>query len=149
ESPSPPSRTALVPPHRRDHHIVLDKVRRFWVDGVLRPALGHRRGIDLRFQPCHDLVDHPWNVPDTHRKTSNQTGTQDLLATYENADRALLILGEPGGGKTCLMLRLAERLIARAEQDAEAPIPIVLNLTSWAERKGELEAWMVEELVMK
>ena len=48
---------------------------------------------------------------------------------------ALLILGEPGSGKTTTLLELARDLIARAEKDSTLPVPVVFNLSSWAEKR--------------
>ena len=44
-----------------------------------------------------------------------------------------LILGKPGGGKTTTLLELAEALLERAEGDSNAPIPVILELSSWQE----------------
>ena len=60
-----------------------------------------------------------------------------------------MILGEPGSGKTTVMLTLANHLINQAEADTEAPIPVVLNLSSWAEESKPLEKWIVDELGKK
>ncbi len=64
-------------------------------------------------------------------------------------DGRLLILGEPGAGKTTTMLDLAEKLCDRAEQDATAFIPVLLNLSSWKDPKQTMTAWLVEELKSK
>jgi predicted NACHT family NTPase len=58
----------------------------------------------------------------------------------------LLILGAPGAGKTTLLLMLARELLDRAERDAGHPIPVIFNLSSWAEKRLSLAAWMVDEL---
>lgn len=64
-------------------------------------------------------------------------------------DGRLLILGEPGAGKTTTMLDLAKALCDRAEQDATAFIPVLLNLSSWKDSKQTITAWLVEELRSK
>jgi tetratricopeptide (TPR) repeat protein len=43
--------------------------------------------------------------------------------------RSLLILGEPGSGKTTTLLDLTRELIIRAEQDIDYRIPVVFNLS--------------------
>jgi eukaryotic-like serine/threonine-protein kinase len=58
----------------------------------------------------------------------------------------LLILGAPGSGKTTALLELARDLIDRAEADQAYPIPVVLNLSSWALRRPALYEWLIEEL---
>lgn len=61
----------------------------------------------------------------------------------------LLILGKPGAGKTTTMLDLAKALCDRAEQDAIAFIPVLVNLSSWKGPKQAITAWLVEELKSK
>jgi hypothetical protein len=58
-------------------------------------------------------------------------------------------MGEPGAGKTTLLLELARTLIERAEKDEHIPMPIVFNLSSWAEKRQPLHIWLGEELWMK
>ncbi|PSO93103.1 MAG: hypothetical protein BRC48_13030 [Cyanobacteria bacterium QS_9_48_30] len=63
--------------------------------------------------------------------------------------RTLLILGEPGSGKTITLLELARDLIERAERDAHQPIPVVFNLSSWTQKKQTIAEWLVQELYTK
>lgn len=73
------------------------------------------------------------------------SGTQ-IVDVFDQAGGELLILGEPGAGKTIKLLQLAEQLIARAEADDSHPIPVVFDLASWAEARKSLAEWLVEEL---
>jgi predicted NACHT family NTPase len=59
---------------------------------------------------------------------------------------SLLILGEPGTGKTTVLLELLRELLNRAEQDGTYPIPAVFNLSAWAARQLPLAQWLVAEL---
>ncbi|MEM9091417.1 MAG: NACHT domain-containing protein [Cyanobacteria bacterium P01_F01_bin.53] len=43
----------------------------------------------------------------------------------------LLILGEPGAGKTTELLTVAQRLVEAAMEDDTQPIPLVFELSSW------------------
>lgn len=56
----------------------------------------------------------------------------------------LLILGEPGAGKTVTLLELAKYLVVCAETDINEPIPVLFNLSSW--KKQKIEDWLVTEL---
>ncbi|MBW4582140.1 MAG: hypothetical protein KME42_21450 [Tildeniella nuda ZEHNDER 1965/U140] len=69
--------------------------------------------------------------------------------TLKGIDGRLLILGEPGAGKTMTMLDLAKGLCDRAEQNPTAFIPVLLNLSSWKDPKQTMTAWLVEELKSK
>jgi DNA polymerase III delta prime subunit len=63
--------------------------------------------------------------------------------------RTLLILGEPGAGKTTTLLELTRDLVDRAEQGLDYRIPVVFNLSSWAGKKQTIADWLVEELNSK
>src|SRR5262249_39816573 len=69
-----------------------------------------------------------------------------IIQVFDQLNGAMLILGEPGAGKTTMLLQLARDLIARAERDATMRIPVVLNLSSWAEGQKPLGTWLVEAL---
>jgi GTPase SAR1 family protein len=63
--------------------------------------------------------------------------------------RMLLILGEPGAGKTTTLLELTRDFVNRAEQCLDYRIPVVFNLSSWALKKQPIGYWLVEELNSK
>ena len=65
---------------------------------------------------------------------------------FEDAGGRLLILGQPGAGKTTMMLELAQELVTRAKEDDRVPIPVVINLASWAKHEGPLREWLVDAL---
>lgn len=52
----------------------------------------------------------------------------------------LLILGEPGAGKTTTLLELARELIAAA------PVPIIFELSAWTEDRQAIDPWLVAQL---
>lgn len=70
-----------------------------------------------------------------------------IVQIYEQAQQELLILGEPGAGKSTLLLELARFLVEQAKREVTHPLPLLLPLSSWAERKCPLEEWLVEEIV--
>jgi len=85
-----------------------------------------------------------------HRSSTAVEGalpsSTSIIQAYEDAGQRLLILGEAGAGKTTLLLELACELLARAKGDAKLPIPIILNLSSWASQKPPLEVWLIDQL---
>ena len=129
---------------RRDRRIMLDRVRAKWIAGVLRPALERTGGLDppLAWRP--DAVDPAARL----RPNSDGAAPAGAGELFDRAGRALLVLGEPGSGKTVLLLRLAQRLAGAAEVDETQPLPVVFNLASWARRGAALEDWLAERLVV-
>lgn len=69
-----------------------------------------------------------------------------LTQVYDYAGQGLLLLGAPGAGKTTLLLDLARELLARAESGSAQPLPVILNLSSWASKKLPLATWLIDQL---
>jgi hypothetical protein len=61
--------------------------------------------------------------------------------------RRLLILGGPGAGKTMLMIRLIQGLIARKKNGLDVPVPVIFSLGSWNPVSQDLTAWLTECLM--
>jgi predicted NACHT family NTPase len=61
----------------------------------------------------------------------------------------LLILGEPGSGKTTTYLELAQTLVGKALENSDAPIPVLVNLSSWKDPQQSIFDWLVRELKSK
>ena len=126
--------------------ILLNHVYEFWIDGVLHNALGEKStSLSINIAPTSRAVlEHrdygDYKFPET---------ALDIKMVFEDMHGELLILGAPGCGKTILLLQLAKKLINKAWQDKQCPIPIVFNLSSWAATAQPLEAWLVNELLSK
>lgn len=74
-----------------------------------------------------------------------QRGTP-IQRLFDEAGGRLLILGEAGAGKTTMLLYLAQVLVRRATENDTEPVPVVVNLASWARHGGTLREWLVEAL---
>lgn len=62
----------------------------------------------------------------------------------------LLILGEPGAGKTTFLLELASSLTQKSSgATAAAPIPVVLSLSSYRPSHQTIKDWLIAELSSK
>jgi hypothetical protein len=130
---------------------LLSNVKIFWVKGILETSLYKKVLIELGLQERLDLVQKPFSGVSEFSESAGQIFPEGVNATNVfdgmEAGRTLLILGEPGSGKTITLLRLAENLIARTEQDVQQPIPVVFNLSSWARKPQAVEEWLIQELL--
>jgi eukaryotic-like serine/threonine-protein kinase len=132
---------------RKNRAVMLRRVQSFWVEGVLERSLHGAALLEL------GLVDRPGDVTYplamlVHQKGEDRQlppGTK-VIDVFDKHDGSLLILGAPGSGKTTLLIDLARILIARAEKDNSCPIPVVFNLSSWAQKRQPLQKWLVDEL---
>ncbi|NEQ51953.1 MAG: NACHT domain-containing protein [Leptolyngbya sp. SIO3F4] len=81
-----------------------------------------------------------------HQRPLNLRFTQKIIEIFERQDiqGKLLILGEPGSGKTTELLQLAQDLVARAEKDKSQAVPIILELSTWHEMA--IDKWVASQL---
>lgn len=140
-------RAASVPQaeERQAQLVLLNKVQQFWVEGVLRQTLNEGTLIEIGLETMPDAVANPWEGIVRQPQMSAPL-TQPIEAVFARYGRSLLILGEPGSGKTVMLLKLASHLLAQARQDVQMPIPVVFNLSSWAKKSQPLDRWLVDEL---
>jgi Cdc6-like AAA superfamily ATPase len=114
-------RSPLTPQEYRNRQALLNKVKNFWVKGVLETSLHHQVVIQLSLEDRLDALATPWNLVleaagQPQCRLPESTTVIDLFDQL-GTGRTLLILGEPGAGKTITLLQLARELIERAEQD--------------------------------
>ena len=145
--------TRLSRQEYRNRQALLNKVKHYWIEGVLQHSLSNLNFINLDLEARPEALAQPWEA----LKESIKDPKQDLFQGIQAIDifdqsvscGNLLILGEPGAGKTTMLLSLAQELTERAEQDIEQPIPVVFNLSSWLVNKQTLAEWLVSELNVK
>ena len=68
----------------------------------------------------------------------------DVLARVPTG--RLVVLGEPGAGKTVLMVRLVLDLLAR--RGAGGPVPFLASVASWDPSAQDLRTWLAARLVI-
>ncbi len=137
----------------RNRQILINKVKNYWVKGVLETSLHGAALIALGLENRLDALEHPWGIlwetPEQARQPlPPQTKIIDIFQKI-GAGRSLLILGEPGAGKTTTLLELTHDLITLAENDINQPIPVVFNLSTWVDTKISITDWIIRELNTK
>ncbi len=134
----------------RNRQALINKVNHYWIEGVLETSLPDHQSIALNLEErplalssqsnlVAEFIDNP-EIP-----LSPDTTVLDIFDQL-GAGRTLLILGQPGSGKTMTLLQLGKELIRRAQEDAQQLIPVVFNLSSWADEKPPIDQWIVKEL---
>lgn len=137
----------------RFQKILLNKVKNFWIQGVLESSLHGKLLIELGLEERLNAVERPWNLVWSEGENEQKTlpvGAKVIDKFEELGEgRSLLILGEPGAGKTTTLLELARDLIEKAELNLTLPIPVIFNLSSWVNIKQSIADWLVQELHSK
>ena len=135
---------------RRRQLILLEKVRKFWIEGVLEVSMPAAGSLVLRGILVPEAVAAAWaGVGVPAGPDPLELNTDSLVDLFDEADRDLLILGAPGSGKTTVLLTLARALIERAAQDPAVPIPLILQMSSWAVEQPNLSDWVIAEMTTR
>jgi hypothetical protein len=145
--------TRLSRQEYRNRQILLNKVKNYWVKGVLETSLHGRAIIELGLEERSYAVERPWSLvwESSDKPQQPLPPGSRLINKFDEmgAGRTLLILGEPGSGKTTTLLELTRDLIERGEFDLTQPMPVVFNLSSWSGHKQAIADWLVQELHTK
>jgi len=138
---------------KRELNILLQRVKQFWIQGVLEKSVINIALFNLGKETQAEAVAHAWEqvleLPDQTRQTVPPN--KKIEQIFEEMNRSLLILGDPGSGKTITLLQLASELIGKAESDEtfSHPIPVIFNLSTWTEKQQPMFEWMIKELSSK
>ena len=153
------------------------KLRRQLIDVVLRQvvkrlegSLHHKIRIDLKREEERQRVGRR-DVPSVDnsdssdqfiRREFNPFDSQSFpalvnpnLSTYaflarDDIKGRLLILGEPGSGKTNELLAVAKALLQEAKQSVNFPIPVIFELSEWSsDHEKTFADWLSEQLKEK
>ena len=143
-----------LPPVEADERRVLlqlvSSVKNFWIESFLQDSLHEAVMLDLPKESLPDMVQHPWGgiLELPGHRPQPLAAEKKIDEIFNETGRALLILGEPGAGKTVTLLKLASELIGRFETDPMQAAPVVLNLSTWQD-KFTLATWIEAELKSK
>jgi hypothetical protein len=138
----------------RERQAMLAKIQTNWIKPWLENDLYQQARIELQLTQREDAVQtriHRYN------QAGGETGPEiprdkPIEEIFDEAAGELLILGEPGTGKSTKLVELAKALLDRAAGDSAKPIPVILDLSSWAQgsskagKQAPLGEWIKSEL---
>jgi predicted NACHT family NTPase len=152
---------ALIGTRPRNEQLLL-KIVKDEVESRLKQSLHNAVLINLGMESQPNQIQHPWSsdikIGDKPRELIPENW--HIERVFDEVQGKLLILGNPGSGKTTTMLELARMLLVRAKQDANFPIPILLNLSTWQSSNGRVNSpsllvdssivtWLLKEVKSK
>jgi serine/threonine protein kinase len=132
---------------RKNHERMLRRLRRSYRE-LLAQSLQGIAWMELELTERPSAVQNMTNLTlriATQEERPLPPGIS-IIQVYEDAEQELLILGEPGAGKSLLLLRLAQDLVEQAKNDESALLPVILPLSSWAAKRSTLSEWMIEQI---
>ncbi len=130
-------------------HYMLKRLRRYYkqmLSQSLQGAVQVELGLAERPTAVQNAVSLSLHLPSPPEQLLSPHTS--IIQAYELAQRELLILGEPGAGKSTQLLELAHHLVEQAERDVTQPLPVLLPLSSWATKRPPLHEWLVEQVTL-
>lgn len=123
-----------------DEQRLESKIKSSWIEGALIDLLENRR--ELAPEMTVELHGNA-NIQHNTKRAFYTTQIKSVFIQPGN----LLILGEPGSGKTVLLLQLADQLFQTrlTSRDPNA-IPVILSLSSWDANIKSFDNWLVREM---
>jgi len=136
---------------KRSRKHLLNIVNKYWIKGVFENSLFGAVLMELGMQYQPEAVVYPLSlIAENLDKVQTCIAPQtSLLDIFNQANNELLIIGDPGSGKTTIMLALAKELLSIASKDNSHPAPVILNLSSWSVSQESLPDWVIDELTQR
>ena len=110
------------------------KQGRNWAEATLAGQLHHAVKLNLQKETQPQQV-RPWSmkvkVPRSSQPSQILAPEISIGQVFDQCSGRLLILGEPGAGKTTSLLDLAIELYDKAESDQQERIPVMVDLAEW------------------
>ncbi|MGP3917573.1 NACHT domain-containing protein [Nonomuraea sp. 10N515B] len=127
------------------------KVEQVWKAEELRQRLLDPEPLPVSWRTVGPPISDHWRVIGGNNTPIDLDGNLDdlYLTVRTKLPKARLVaLGEPGAGKTSLVMRFVLACLAAREQtDAPAgPVPVMLKLSTWTPSVQTLRAWIYARL---
>lgn len=126
---------------------MLETTQKNWIEEVFQVSIEDLGWIELNLKYQPEAVEHPHNMPGIQQNQQQRTlepGT--TIDQVFDPSGGLLILGEPGSGKTTALLSLARTLVEDAWEDPTQPVPLVLHLSFWQGEGTDFLSWSITQL---
>ena len=97
------------------------------VDNRLKTSIHNARFIDINSEQSLDSTYLPW----IYQADEDPEVFNRFEKAFEKFKGRVLLLGAPGSGKTTTLLHIAQQLIQQAQDNPDAPIPLLFNLSKF------------------
>jgi energy-coupling factor transporter ATP-binding protein EcfA2 len=101
--------------------------------------------FEITLEVSENWVGHtPKAIAETYSKDASVGKAFEYINESFKKHRRLLIVGNPGVGKTVLLLKLALNLLGESGPGNQDPFPVIFNCASWSEKFERFEDWLIE-----
>lgn len=91
-------------------------------------------------------INQAWEFSEKFDENAGEGKAIDIATNLFDEKGRLLIIGNPGVGKTVLLLKLANDLLNRADIHKGDAFPVIFNLASWSDEYANFNDWLVAML---
>lgn len=128
---------------------LLNFVEEYWIQGVLHKQSSEASFLHLSKVSRPDVINDPFEAVVEYSDDDQEAiGEGKLISdVFEDVRKRMLILGQPGSGKTTTLLQLTSELVDEANRDPSLPVPVVLPLSKWSGDGQSLRDWIQEQLI--
>jgi hypothetical protein len=110
------------------------------VAGLIPIGLSSRQDLSRQTLPTAYRRRRLW-APRPKHLPARLTSIDDAFARH---GPRLLVVGEPGSGKTTALLAYAQLLVSRLSRDEDVPIPLYIPLSEWRSEELDPTRWIAE-----
>lgn len=121
---------------------LLARVKDIWIDNYLNISQGESP-LDIPIQQEATLVRVPFS--NNIEITDQSEADLSLYERFQKGQKHILIVGEPGAGKTILALQVLKAILEENLKSVPSQIPVVLHLSSW-QPAASFEDFFISEL---
>lgn len=117
------------------------------IDQWFQDGFARQIEIPLRYTAAPEAANQYWLSHVYKGSIEEIPENADIGHLYRSSNGQFLLLGDPGTGKSNELHNLLHALWTKATKDPGEPVPVLLNLTSWAvDQHPSLEDWIAKEL---
>lgn len=119
------------------------KISIYLEDNLQENAFGENRHLDLSILQAKKAV-----ARSKKRKVKQKTPISNLNTVYNSKKNKgrILLLGEPGSGKTISLLLLAQDLAQEAKKDDKKCIPVIFDAKNWEPKYRNIINWFCDQI---
>lgn len=105
--------------------------------------------ITLSSKATPEAVNQRSVLPMRFADANSEHVFNNIQEAFQGYRGSLLLLGDPGAGKTTTLLAFAREMVAQRLEDSSLPLPIYLRISEWSrETQPKLDEWIASKTTL-